>query len=196
MHRVMYHALKERCLRMLVRAQHLEKVCRECGRGSQAHRRLSHAWNPPCILLVSGVRMEESTRRMGHAQAVSRDPADCARVWCAPLLTWRNTEKNVYIEQEGLPRNPVVGKLCMSGECLCGAYAAENEIREIEYWYPAVAERIHALEKQMAVLGKPAKWGTRPKRAQRPEENQADLFSLCWSCGNKPATLQEVSHAS
>ena len=47
------------------------------------------------------------------------------------------------MESMGLDRNPVVDLLHKSGECLCGAFAAKDEIRDLEVWFPEVAERIH-----------------------------------------------------
>jgi hypothetical protein len=54
----------------------------------------------------------------------------------------------------------------MSGECLCGAFARPDELVEIRYHFPEVAQRIDELQVRAV--------------AQQP-----DLFSLCWSCGNE-----------
>ena len=161
-HGVMYRRLKERCLRQLIREHK-----------THLHDR---------ILLVGGMRLEESTRRMGNAEPHSREGC---RVWCAPLLHWTNEDKNRYIENCGLNKNSVVGKLCMSGECLCGAFARPNEMVELEYHFPDMAQRIHALEAEAKSAGVHCRWGTRPPAKEKNNPEQPTFYSLCWGCGNK-----------
>ncbi|MEO2090883.1 MAG: hypothetical protein ABGY75_15495, partial [Gemmataceae bacterium] len=81
------------------------------------------------------------------------------RVWVAPLLNWSHEDKHAYLDAHLLPRNPVVEKLCMSGECLCGAFARKGELDEIAFWYPETAARIRALEVRAAEAGVPCRWG-------------------------------------
>jgi 3'-phosphoadenosine 5'-phosphosulfate sulfotransferase (PAPS reductase)/FAD synthetase len=107
-HRLMYNRLKERCLRRLVK------------------ERKHHAGDR--VLFVSGVRRDESTRRMGINQAVQREGC---RVWAAPLLNWDGIHKRDYMGKHRLPRNEVVEALCMSGECCCGSFAKPHELDEI-----------------------------------------------------------------
>ena len=200
MHYVMYSALKERCLRALVRKEGLSRKCRQCHRLTHARKtfgtdlRINHPYNPACILLVSGVRLEESKRRMAYGKHYHQEGP---RVFCAPILGWSNAERHAYMADQGLSHNPVADKLCMSGECLCGAFASENEIQELERWYPEVAQRIHDLEAKVArTTDKPCQWGKEPKEPYIPDPNQNDLFSLCWSCGNKPLTYSEAEETS
>src|SRR5688572_1754442 len=129
-HTLMYNRLKERCLRQLVR--------------EHKRHRGDH------VLLVSGVRQQESRRRMGHIVPIQKEGA---RVWVAPLVHWSAADKEAYLTANALPRNEVVAKLCMSGECLCGAFAREGEITELELWYPEVAARIRRLEAKAMAAG-------------------------------------------
>ncbi len=80
-------------------------------------------------------------------------------MWVAPLLNWSHEDKHAYLDAHLLPRNPVVEKLCMSGECLCGAFARKGELDEIAFWYPETAARIRALEVRAAEAGVPCRWG-------------------------------------
>ncbi len=164
-HALMYQRLKERCLRQLRRDTF------------GARRRKGD-----CMLLVGGMRLSESTRRMGRAEPHSAESSE-GRAWCAPLLHWTDEDRKDFIARAGLPKNPVVAKLCMSGECLCGAFAKPSELVEIAYHFPEVAARIRALEARAGELGVHCRWGTRPPRSQKPEE--PSLFGLCWTCGNK-----------
>ena len=161
-HSLVYGRLKERCLRQLVREN-------KSGRRDR-------------VLLVSGIRRQESRRRMGYVEPVQ---ADGARVWVAPLLNWSHEDKHAYLDAHSLPRNPVVEKLCMSGECLCGAFARKGELDEIAFWYPEAAARIRALEARAAEAGVPCRWGQPPDTAKRTAPTPT--VGLCWSCGVKKA---------
>jgi 3'-phosphoadenosine 5'-phosphosulfate sulfotransferase (PAPS reductase)/FAD synthetase len=162
-HSLVYGRLKERCLRQLVREH-------KAARGDR-------------VLLVSGIRRQESRRRMGYVEPVQ---ADGARVWAAPLLNWSHDDKYAYLDAHALDRNPVVERLCMSGECLCGAFARKGELDEIAFWYPDVAARIRALEARAAAAGVPCRWGQAPAAGERTATSP--VAGLCWSCGAKKAT--------
>jgi len=97
------------------------------------------------IVLVSGIRLQESERRMSSVMAKPVHRIG-AQVWVNPILEWSKTDCNRHMESEGLKRNPVVDLLHRSGECLCGALAQASEIRDIETWFPRAAAEIHACE--------------------------------------------------
>lgn len=166
-HALVYRQLKERCLREL-------------------RRRMFGPRRGPgdVMLLVGGMRKAESARRMGNTEEMSLESSE-GRDWCAPLTWWTDDDKNAYIEANKPHRNPVVKRLCMSGECLCGAFARPEEFAEIQHAYPEAAAEIRRLEKLAETAGVHCKWGTRPPREKAAESNEAPLFSLCWSCGNK-----------
>ena len=159
-HRYMYRYLKERAVRRLV----------------AEHKRGPH----DRVMLVTGVRAQESVRRMGHVKPVQREGA---KVWVAPLIDWSKRDVEDYIGAQGLQPNPVVRKMHMSGECLCGAYARPGEFDEIEFWYPDVAERIRRLEAEAAKRGVHCRWGTPPPERQIPgQQGLIEALPLCWSC--------------
>ncbi len=141
-HRYAYSWLKERALRNLVRSSKTKRSDR--------------------IMLVTGVRAQESQRRMGHVEAIQRSGSS---VWVSPLTDWSAVDVTTYISELSLLRNPVVDLLHMSGECLCGAFAKPDELAEITLWYPDVGLRIKALEAQAECAGVHARWGTRPGKA-------------------------------
>lgn len=156
-HGFMYQRLKERCLRQLVREGKQERRDR--------------------VMLVTGVRQQESVRRMRHVERIQRDGG---MVWAAPIWDWSKLDCNRAIERWELPRNPVVDILHMSGECLCGAFARPGEIKELEGWFPKVAERIHELEERVEAKGlRACAWGQRPPRVHR---GQMKLGPLCQEC--------------
>lgn len=155
-HSLMYARLKERCVRQLVREHKAKRFDR--------------------VGLVTGVRLSESVRRMGHVQAVQREGA---KLWIAPILHWDDDDKDEYMALNALPRNPVVDRMCMSCECLCGAYARKSELIELEIHYPAAAAVIHQLQREAEARGVHAKWGTRPPGGRRKPSMGGKLCSQC-----------------
>ena len=131
-HNTTYYWLKQRQVRRLVRE----------------HKQGRHGR----VVLVTGIRVAESERRMASvmAQPVYRIGA---QVWTNPILDWSAADCNRYIAEHGLRRNQVVDLLHRSGECLCGALAHHSEIAEIEQWYPVAAAQLHAYERLAAAHG-------------------------------------------
>lgn len=141
-HRYAYVWLKERALVKLV-------------------RETKRYWKDR-IAFVTGVRMQESARRMGYVQPVIRVGAT---VWVANKFSTSKDDLRTYIQVNGLAQNPVVEKLGFSGECLCGAFAEPGEMKyKIEPNFPGVARQIHDLEARAESVGVHCKWGTRPPR--------------------------------
>lgn len=157
-HKFMYIRLKERCIMQLVREH-------------KTH------WKDR-IGLVTGVRLAESVRRMGNVEAISRVGA---QLWIAPIINWTEDDKNDYMMINQIRRNPVVDTLCMSAECLCGAFARREEMVDLEHNYPDVAAEIHALEADAEAAGVHCKWGERP-----PGKRGATMGGmLCSSCNQR-----------
>lgn len=171
-HRFMYTRLKERCLRQFVR-DHCDKATDR-------------------VLLVTGVRSSESRRRMGKIAESNREGR---LVWCAPIVYWTNADKHAYLERHGLPRNQVAEVLCMSGECLCGAFAKPGELDEIGLWFPEVKARINALEDAVKANGIAAcKWGQPPPEAPDPAQLELEPTGMfCYSCDVKLRNITEAA---
>lgn len=166
-HAITYARLKERCVRQLVR-EHKAR------------------WKDR-IGLVTGVRLSESVRRMGHVQPVQRDGA---QLWIAPILHWDDDDKLEYMARRSLPRNRVVDTICMSGECLCGAFAKKEELVELEISFPDVAAMIHELQREAEALGVHAKWGTRPP-GSRKKATRGGM--MCASCDQRNFEFLEAA---
>ena len=168
-HTLMYRHLKERALAAFARE-------RKPKRGAP-------------FVYVSGVRRQESSRRM-HAQVQEFQHAPkLGWTWRAVIVDWTKADCNAYIERHGLRRNPVADLLHMSGECLCGSFAAPGEREEIRQWFPATDARIAELEQRVRDAGHPAcRWGVRPPNVHRLQ-TKLDFGDemLCQSCPSRNA---------
>lgn len=145
------------------------------------------------VMFISGCRKEESTRRMGNTEEIQRFGN---QVWVSPFTWMTGSDCAAYMSRYNLPKNPVKERICMSGECLCGAFAKKNELQEIEYWYPEVGKRIRDLEAQVRQAGFPWGWEDQPpswwserKKAEKAgqmdafqKEAETEIQMLCQSC--------------
>jgi 3'-phosphoadenosine 5'-phosphosulfate sulfotransferase (PAPS reductase)/FAD synthetase len=164
-HLFMYTRLKERCVQYLVRDH-------------KTH------WKDR-IGLVTGVRLSESVRRMGNVEPISRNGG---QLWIAPCLHWSDEDKDLYIERYQLVRNPVVERMCMSCECMCGAFATEGELTALRYEYPDTAAEIEQLQIDAAKAGVHAVWGTRPPGKRK---NPTMGGMLCSDCNQRNFAFME-----
>lgn len=168
-HHWVYVRLKDRCIRMMA-----------------ARRR---------VVLVTGCRSQESIRRMGHVEplkigeVVGDVVKEKNRYWSAPCHDWSGEEQNAYMDYFDLPRNPLKLKLGMSGECLCGAFAAPGELDRIRVHVPDVAAEIDRLTKIALECGTHAVWGTRPPKQEKGKIKVPRTGPLCQGCDYKAVTI-------
>lgn len=152
--------LKQRCVEAMLRH----------------HRK--HRYSRERFLLLTGARRAESRRRMGTSEPERRKGG---QVWLNPLINWSNENMADYRHGESLPVSEVSANLHMSGECLCGAFASQNDKREeramLEFFYrPWVEENIAPLEKECRTRGLPyCEWGVK-----RPGKDKVGL--MCSGC--------------
>lgn len=164
MHYKMFQRLKERCL---------EQVRNELIINPRRER----------IMFIAGRRRAESKRRTN----IPLYEPDGSIIWASPLAMWTKLDMNTYRLMVGdVPVNPVAEKLHMSGECLCGAFAKEDELDEIRFWYPNVAAEIEALEADVRAAGiKPpfCRWG---HGKGKPTQEVGKLCTSCQLTGQIP----------
>lgn len=144
MHARMYQRLKERPLARLMRDL----------KGGKRRGR---------ILIVSGIRHDESARRAGYNRATMKVPGK-GQVWVNPFYFRSAVDFEVYRQEFGLPRNPVKRLCGISGECCCGAFgkpAVERPAyRQVD---PMFADYLDALEARVRERF-PWGWGERPPK--------------------------------
>lgn len=161
-HKVMYTRLKERALRAVVR---------------------DHRDGDRPVLFSTGIRWQESTRRMRNYAKTGLWNVHGRMLWVNPIADWSKSDCHDFMAAEGLPRNRVVDLIHKSGECLCGAFASPGEIAELELWFPEVAARIHALERraeEAELIG--CVWGRRLDNVHRDQQRMFSILPLCTSC--------------
>ena len=146
-HPRMYQRLKERSIRRYVR-----RIKDGTPRGSK-------------VLVISGIRNDESSIRAGYKRAVQQDPGNSAVIWANPFY-WRSAEEfEIYRQEFGLPRNPVKDQIGISGECMCGAFresdAERLAVRRVD---PEFSEYLDRLEAKVHERGFPWDWGQRPPK--------------------------------
>lgn len=163
-HPLMYRRLKERCLSAFARE-------RKTRRGADA------------LVYCTGVRRQESSRRMRTVAAEWQSEPKLGWTWRAPILEFTKADVNAYIEAWSLPRNDVVDLLHMSGECLCGSFASPGERDEIRQWFPETDARIAEIEERVRAAGHHGcVWGHRPPNVNKEQLSMLDIGPLCSSC--------------
>lgn len=166
-HFMMYRMLKERALR---------QVRRELVTNSRKQR----------VIFLTGVRTQESARRLMTTTAAGPIRREGSIVWVSPLIGWSKLDLNAYRRVYDVPQNEVSALLHMSGECLCGAFAHHGELDEIEDWYPEMAAEIRALEAEVQALGvgdeAHCQWGW---DKNRDREKPSKVGPLCNSCDER-----------
>src|SRR5574341_995130 len=175
-HFIMYRMLKERALR---------QVRRELVTNPRRQR----------VIFLTGVRTQESARRMMTTTAAGPARREGSVVWVSPLIEWSDEDLMAYRRvHSDVPLNDVSALLHMSGECLCGAFAHRGELDEIAEWYPQTAAGIRELETrvQAAGIGDEAHrtWGW---DKNKPAEKPSRSGELCSSCDIRRHSYEECA---
>lgn len=158
MHYRMYQRLKER---------QIERFCRD-------HKR----WRSrDVIMLVSGCRAQESSRRM----RIIKGPIDRRGrvVWCNPLYDFSRLDCQRIMAWASVPRSPVVDAIHKSGECLCGAFAKPGELEDTTFWFsddPTIVRLKEADQRLKEKFG--WGWGGPPKQ-RKPSKPVGPMCTKC-----------------
>lgn len=171
-HQIMYRHLKERALNRF--------VSHECKTSPCAREN---------VLLLSGLRQQESRIRMGYTKEHTKE---FSKVWANPIFYFSDEDVRRYMQTNDIPKNPVKEKICISGECLCGAFAGKEEWQEIKQSYPQVASEIERLHKIATANGKPWPWSMGPTQWLKDQaKKKSGPAFMCTSCNNHKKFLDE-----
>lgn len=123
--------------------------------------------------LASGVRKAESARRALSTKPISY--FEGVKI-IAPVYEFTTDEVWEFVRAHGYERPMAYSTIQISGDCLCGAFAAPDEREAIDHWYPDVAARIKALEADCVGKEARATWGWNNRR-KRPKQT-----AICVEC--------------
>jgi len=155
------------------------------------------------VAFMSGVRVAESTRRLGYASEIQRGSyirndgriSNPYQLWVAPILHWTTDDQRRYRKAFDIPLNPFTGTLDMSLECGCGCYADRSdkdgpcdERELIRQYAPDVSKKIDILQRIAREHGHHAEWGCAP-----PNDPKHDGFvpPTCQSCASRSLFAKE-----
>ncbi len=105
------------------------------------------------VLLITGIRQSEEVKYAWVIKNIHEKRI--AEVWCSPIFNWSQQDCESYMKECDLPRNPVKDAICISGECLCGAFAKNEEWAEIKSQFPEAAAEINRLHQIAIAKGHP-----------------------------------------
>lgn len=160
-HRFMYIQLKERAIDELV-------------------RRNKRKYSSEKVMLLTGICHDDSQRRSGYGG--KEITFNKSQMWVNAMYWAGSSWMESYLNEVGIPRNPVAYELGMSGECGCGAFASPGELKIWRRVCPKFGARIDALQDAARAAGVHSDWEARPPR-DRDDTDTPDMFSpMCVNC--------------
>ncbi len=136
----------------------------------------------PNGVLASGVRTKESKRRKFNTKMWS--VMEGVPIF-APIYHWSDDEVWAYFTEHGFEKAPAYEKLCISGDCLCGAFASPEEPYLLKTYYPEVYARLKSLEEKVGDT-----WGRRSIKGRKRKKKS---HPLCLDCDNMGEVDDEQS---
>lgn len=97
-------------------------------------------------VVLDGIRRQESRKRSGYP-AIYQHPHFGLVIH--PIIDWSDEEVNNYLEDRGLPLNPVYELGFSSWECWCGIYKRKSEFEKLKETYPKFFAKLVELESQL-----------------------------------------------
>jgi len=135
----------------------------------------------PGAILASGVRLDESVKRLGNVRPVGQ--------WegvpiLAPIFDWTTEETWAFALSGGYERPEAYSNLQISGDCLCGAYAREGEYEALKFHYPDLGRSMDSLGESIKERHpKRCQWGWGWKQ-EVTKKTTAEQFG-CVECGQR-----------
>lgn len=157
--------------------QYIKLKQRQIGRFCAAHKR---RFSKELVMIVSGARRQESPRRTSKEQSdvsLFRRDESYSVLWCNPLFDFSKLDCSRIMKHAGLPRSPVVDLIHKSGECLCGAFGSQAELKETAFWFPKDPTILRIQEMEPRLRCKFG-WGW----GERPDRKAAKTGPMCSSC--------------
>jgi 3'-phosphoadenosine 5'-phosphosulfate sulfotransferase (PAPS reductase)/FAD synthetase len=139
-HTVMYRMLKDHSLRRCI------------SQIRQKRRNIK-------IVLLTGARYDESTRRMGTVKKID---ARGNNIWVNAIQDWTKSDIHSYFTKNKIERSIVAQTIGRSGECNCGVFGNKEELDEINIISPEFVTEMRELEDKVKANGFCWGWGENP----------------------------------
>ena len=138
-------------------------------------------------IVISGVRRKESTRRSRRKSYRTYINADGSTWFCCPLYFKSNDWVMKYWITANIKRSPCYNTIHISGDCLCGCFAQEEELGLLKMFHPEVYEEIKRIEKLIPTKGTDAAkkwctWGNHNKTTLGVEAQDDIEGMVCTEC--------------
>jgi len=138
-------------------------------------------------IVISGVRRKESTRRSRRKSYQNYINADGSTWFCCPLYFKSNDWVMKYWITANIKRSPVYETMHISGDCLCGCFAKEEELGLLKMFHPEVYEEIKRIEKLIPQKGsdvakKYCTWGNHNQSTLGVEAQDDIEGMVCTEC--------------
>ncbi len=106
------------------------------------------------VCFISGVRKKESMVR-DKVKFYTKKPVDvnATMTFCKPFLYKNGTQLQEYFVKEGIKKSPTYDRFGKSGECWCGCFYNDWELKMLEKEDPFVFDTIKWTEKQLQLYG-------------------------------------------
>lgn len=145
------------------------------------------------VLFLNGVRVDESDNRADKLgdKIFNIDPAMLKNVWVNILHWWTTKERDKYLADNNLLRNPVAIALGRSGECWCGTTQSQAAALHAAEHFPVWGKWWHNVRKEVTARF-PWDWGQNINKYHHQEMNgQGNMFKeepfmpMCVGCKSK-----------
>jgi 3'-phosphoadenosine 5'-phosphosulfate sulfotransferase (PAPS reductase)/FAD synthetase len=134
------------------------------------------------ILLLNGVRFDESDNRSDKLgdNPYNTDPAAKNNIWVNVVHWWTTKDRDDFLSENNIERNPVSIALGRSGECMCGTMQNQAARLKAAEFDPEWGKWLDNLEREVATLHG---FGWAQSAKSKKKTSQGDLFQpMCTGC--------------
>jgi 3'-phosphoadenosine 5'-phosphosulfate sulfotransferase (PAPS reductase)/FAD synthetase len=132
------------------------------------------------VLLLNGVRVDESDNRSDKLgdNPYNVDPASRNNIWVNVVHWWTTEERDSFLSDHNIKRNPVAIALGRSGECMCGTMQNTAARLAASQFDPEWGAWLDELEKEAIALHSFG-WG---QQCSKKEVKENDFQPMCTGC--------------
>jgi 3'-phosphoadenosine 5'-phosphosulfate sulfotransferase (PAPS reductase)/FAD synthetase len=145
------------------------------------------------LVFWTGVRSQESSRRMQHVERV--DELD-RYMFVSPIHDWSNEDCREYIDDNDLPKADYWNALGRSVDCFCGCFASREELIDLDAaGYEEHSEWIRSLESEIVDdFGQHGRWAHSSMGTSdfgKADVEDGRQMTLCSDCKPRYPTSDE-----